>query len=308
MDDSISSLLCQESETCLEEEVVDEDAFIYFKNFDASEDDYVGILIEREINHGFKKNESLVFGNSIRRARLEAISWILKSRATFDFRFQTAYLSVTYFDQFLCRRSIDSEKAWAIRLLSVACLSLAAKMEECNSPALSAFQLEDYTFESKVIQRMELLVLTTLEWKMGFISPFDFLPYFITKFFTEPSPGNLMSRIMPLILAIMKEVNIMDYRPSVIAAAATLVALNQQLTRKAVELKMSSIPHSGLLQTEDVFLCYDFIRKVEMEKTRIPSSLNFLNPSTTRLRPIGDLESSAVIAKRKRLSFNDDEC
>lgn len=37
------------------------------------------------------------------------------------------------------------------------------------------------------------------------------------------------------------EVNLMDHRPSTIAAAATLVALDQQLTIEAVELNMSSI-------------------------------------------------------------------
>jgi len=89
-------------------------------------------------------------------------------------------------------------------LLSIACLSLAAKMEECNVPGLSEFKLDDYSFEGKVIQKMELLVLSTLEWKMGIITPFDFLSYFITKFCKESPPSPTFSKTMQLIFTIMK--------------------------------------------------------------------------------------------------------
>ena len=82
MDDSMSSLLCQESETCLDEELVYGDTFINFKNYDGSEDEHLEILFEREICSGFKRNESLVFGNWVQCARLEAFTWILKVSLT----------------------------------------------------------------------------------------------------------------------------------------------------------------------------------------------------------------------------------
>lgn len=77
MDDSLSSLLCQESETCLYEEEVDESKLIEFKNYDGSEDEYMEMLFEREICYGFKRNKSLATGNWLKCARLEAITWIL---------------------------------------------------------------------------------------------------------------------------------------------------------------------------------------------------------------------------------------
>ena len=40
----------------------------------------------------------------------------------------------------------------------------------------------------------------------------------------------------------------MDHKPSVIAAAATLVALDQQLPIEAVQLKISSIPQHRFLE------------------------------------------------------------
>lgn len=99
---------------------------------------------------------------------------------------------------------VQSEKCWAFRLLSVACLSLAAKMEECDVPSLSEFPSQDFNFESKVIQRMELLVLSTLDWKMNFTTPFAFLPYFISKFSNNQSPPpHIWSNIMRFIFILM---------------------------------------------------------------------------------------------------------
>ncbi|KAF7817439.1 cyclin-D5-1-like isoform X1 [Senna tora] len=301
MDESAAS---QENERWPEQEVVDEDSFLHLNDDSGPEDEYVDILMEREIAHGFKRDESLVFGNCLKIARLDAINWILKTRATLGFRFQTAYLCVMYLDGFLCRRSIDSEQFWAMRLLSVACLSLAAKMEECNVPPLSAFQLQDYSFHSKAIQRMELLVLSTLEWNLRFITPFPFLPSLI-KNLCNKSPTTFQTIFTTLI----KEINSMDHRPSVVAAAATLVALDQELTREAVQLKMSSVSgyRNRILETEEIYTCYNLIRRLYTENTRIDKFVHSPNPSPiqSRSESCSDTSAASAITKRRRLTFKD---
>ncbi|KVH99449.1 Cyclin-like protein [Cynara cardunculus var. scolymus] len=127
-----------------------------------------------------------------------------QTRTFLRFRFRTAYLSVTYIDRFLSKGLINSDKHWAIRLLSVACLSLAAKMEESNAPALTEFPTDEYTFDSSVIQRMELLVLTTLDWRMHSITPFDFIRCFISCFCTESSKRHFVSRTTQILFATIK--------------------------------------------------------------------------------------------------------
>ncbi|KAJ4701626.1 cyclin-D5-1-like [Melia azedarach] len=312
-ENSLSGLLCQESETCLDEELVEqEETFCDLKDYGVLDDGYTDMLGEREISFGFKRDDkSLVLGDQIKCARSEAIAWILKTRAVFRFRFQTAYLSVTYFDRFLYTRSIDGEKLWAIKLLSVACLSLAAKMEEVKVPALSEFQTEEYKFASNVILRMELLVLTTLDWRMGSITPFAFLRYFIVNFYKDSPPSNNVSRVVALILATMREINLMDHRPSAIAAAATLMALDQRLTKKALECKMNPISYCGFLEIEDVFTCYSIMQKLEIEKLKMRKSIVSPDLSPTHLRTPNVLNcssvSSAVSTKRKRLTFNDSD-
>lgn len=65
----------------------------------------------------------------------------------------------------------------------MACFSLAAKMEEPEVPLLLDLQVSDprFVFEPKSIQRMELLIMQKLQWRLRSVTPFDFLHYFIVK-------------------------------------------------------------------------------------------------------------------------------
>ncbi|XAR61962.1 hypothetical protein NMG60_11016522 [Bertholletia excelsa] len=261
-----SQLLCQETESCLDEEELDEETFVH-----PEDDEYVQILLNKEITVGFESPYSQIPINSwINCARSDAITWIFKTRASFGLQFQTAYLSVIYFDRFISRGMIDGQKFWAIRLLSVACLSLAAKMEECTAPTLPEFTKE---FESRVIQRMELLVLNTLKWRMGLVTPFAYIHYFTVKFSKDQShPKNVISKTAQLILAVIGDVNLMGRRPSVIAGAATLVALDSKLTKQALEQKINDLFFSEFIEIDDVFHCYNQMQELDANRITTPNS------------------------------------
>ena len=104
------------------------------------------------------------------------------------------------------------QKPWAIRLLSIACLSLAVKMEESGRPRLSQFLLEEgYEFKRKMVQRMELFVLTKLDWKMRLVTPFAYIHYFIKMFCKEETlRKNMIPRTAQLILDAM-EGKVLDF-------------------------------------------------------------------------------------------------
>lgn len=211
-----------------------------------TEDEYLTLLANREPHQGFNANETLVLDASFRTARLEAITWILRTRKNFGFHFHTAYLSMIYFDRFLSSRSIDRNYTRVVSLISVGCISLAAKMEEVRVPSLPQLQTEGVTFESTNVERVELGILSTLQWRMNYATPFAFLRYFIIKFSRQDSPPReTVSRTVQSILALMRERHLMSHRPSVIAAAATLVALNNSLTRTTLENQMNSIAYPG---------------------------------------------------------------
>eukprot|EP00258_Populus_trichocarpa_P011658 XP_002320691.3 cyclin-D5-1 isoform X2 [Populus trichocarpa] len=258
-----------------------------------TEDEYLTLLANREPHQGFNANETLVLDASFRTARLEAITWILRTRKNFGFHFHTAYLSMIYFDRFLSSRFIDRNYTRVVSLISVGCISLAAKMEEVRVPSLPQLQTEGVTFESTNVERVELGILSTLQWRMNYATPFAFLRYFIIKFSRQDSPPReTVSRTVQSILALMREIHLMSHRPSVIAAAATLVVLNNSLTRTTLETQMNSIAYPGFLNIEEVFQCYNLLQQLDVENLHTPRNVN----SASRSNDI----------KRRRLQFDND--
>ncbi|KAJ8538115.1 hypothetical protein K7X08_014655 [Anisodus acutangulus] len=163
--------------------------------------------------------------------REEAVEWILKATAYYSFSAQTAFLAVNYFDRFLF--SFDqsqNNKSWMNQLVAVACLSLAAKVEETEVPLLLDLQVEEsrFVFESKTIQRMELLVLSTLEWKMNPVTPFSFLDYItrrlgLKKFLCL----EFLRRCEKVLLCTITDGRFIGYLPSAMASATMLHVLDR---------------------------------------------------------------------------------
>ncbi|MBA0730482.1 hypothetical protein Golax_025781 [Gossypium laxum] len=167
-----------------------------------------------ELSSLFSKEEqnllydSLQSNGNLAGARREAVEWMLKVNAHYSFSALTAVLAVNYLDRFLLTFPFQSEKPWMSQLAAIACLSLAAKVEETQVPLLLDLQVEEsrYVFEPKTVQRMEILVLSTLQWKMNPVTPLSFLDYIARRLGLK---DHLYSRFM-------------CYLPSVMATATML--------------------------------------------------------------------------------------
>lgn len=86
-------------------------------------------------------------------ARRESIDWMLKVHSHYAFTALTAVLSVNYLDRFLSSVHFQRDKPWMAQLTAIACLSLAAKVEETQVPVLLDLQVsqkksEKYMFLS----------------------------------------------------------------------------------------------------------------------------------------------------------------
>ncbi|XP_028069136.1 cyclin-D2-1-like isoform X1 [Camellia sinensis] len=186
-------------------------------------------LLEHELLRQLLKKDEIV------EARLDAIDWMLKVHGYYNFRDETAYLSVNYLDRFLCSHALPEGKRWLWQLLSVACLSLAAKMEETRAPLLLDLQVLEpkFMFEPKTVQRMELFVMAKLRWRLRVVTPFDFVDYFIAKLqCLNPNVDHfccLFYRVQGLILSSCQVVDFLDYTPSTIAAAAVLCTIDEKV-------------------------------------------------------------------------------
>ncbi|WVZ23397.1 hypothetical protein V8G54_001941, partial [Vigna mungo] len=122
----------------------------------SSEDYSIASFIEHERNFvpGFDYLSRYQSRSLDADAREESVAWILKVHAYYGFQPLTAYLAVNYMDRFMDSRQLPQTNGWPLQLLSVACLSLAAKMEEPLVPSLLDLQIEGakYLFEPRTIQ------------------------------------------------------------------------------------------------------------------------------------------------------------
>ncbi|GMH16651.1 hypothetical protein Nepgr_018492 [Nepenthes gracilis] len=166
---------------------------------------------------------------SLAETRREAVEWMLRVHAHYSFSILTAVLSVNYFDRFLSSFHFQRDKPWMAQLAAVACLSLAAKVEETHVPLLLDLQVEEtkFVFESKTIQRMEILVLSTLDWKMNPVTSHSFLEYISRRLgLKDHLCCEFLRRCERVLLSIISDSRFLRYLPSVIAAAAMSHVVN----------------------------------------------------------------------------------
>lgn len=191
-------------------------------------------------------------------ARCIAARWITKAHFIFNFNPLTVALAVNYMDRYLEQKLSLHWKAWMMELLSVACLSVAAKMEEVEVPALLDLQTDgmEHLFQAKTVQRMELIVLSALGWRLRSVTPFAFVEKAINRFdLSQPLKCSLMARVSELLLATFAEVEFLEFEPSVLAAASICCALEEALPVQADQLKLFLLEYIPL-DTEKLRSCY----------------------------------------------------
>ncbi|KAE8786436.1 licheninase [Hordeum vulgare] len=94
---------------------------------------------------------------------------------------------------------------------------------------------------------MEVLVLSTLEWRMGAVMPFHYLPCLSSRLrrFNGAGRGGggglIAVKAAALIFSAAEVASVLDYRPSTVAAVAVLAATHGVLTREPLESKISSL-------------------------------------------------------------------
>ncbi|XP_047342521.1 cyclin-D4-2-like [Impatiens glandulifera] len=275
-----ASLLCAENGTGVFEDGGKKDH--QDKNFDETlnwrlpevTDESMGLMLERE-------NEYLLSGDYLDRltngdfdflGRTEAVNWIAKVHVHFNFSPICAYLSINYMDRFLS--AYESEllkgKAWMMQLLAVACVSIAAKMEETVVPLSLDLQIDGHRpiFEGKTIQRMELLVLTTLKWRMKAITPFCFLDFFQRKMMNKDDKDDDGKRFFSrcsihkstqiILNMIVKGNDLLEFKPSEIAAAVTMSVVGEVQTVDFQE-SISGLIH--YVEKERLLKCFESVQK-----------------------------------------------
>ncbi|URE06778.1 Cyclin, C-terminal domain [Musa troglodytarum] len=269
----------------------------YLTGFPLQSDECVAFLVERESAHMPREDyaERLRSGSLDLSIRRDAIDWMLKVHAHYNLGPLSAYLSVNYLDRFLSTYELPEGKAWMTQLLSVACISLAAKMEETDVPLCLDLQVGEakYVFEARTIRRMELLVLSTLKWRMQAVTPFSFIDFFLNKFSGGSVPTKAaICRSMELILSTIRGSDLLEFRPSETAAAITVLLLEQTQTMDVEKAVSSCIQVSK----EEVLRCYQVIKEMDLRRNRELKN-DSISLSSVPKSPIGVLGAACLSYK-----------
>ncbi|XP_043712862.1 cyclin-D3-1 [Telopea speciosissima] len=188
------------------------------------EDEELASLFSKELQ------THLCIDPALASARREVVEWMLRVFSHYAFCPLTAVLAVNYLDRFLSSFHFQKDKPWMAQLAAVACLSIAAKVEETQVPLLLDLQVEEskYVFEAKTIQRMELLVLSALQWKMNPVTPLSFLDHIIRRLGLKTHlHWEFLRHCERLLLSLLADSRFVHYLPSVLAAATMLHVIDQ---------------------------------------------------------------------------------
>lgn len=191
------------------------------------EDEELQSLFFKETEGRFEMGS---FDISLSSLRKEAVEWILKVNSYYGFCTLTCVLAVNYLDKYLSSFHFQKDKPWVFQLAAVTCLSLAAKVEETYVPLLLDLQVESgkYMFEAKTVQKMELLVLTTLEWKMNPVTPLSFFDHIIRRLgLKNHLHWEFLRRCEGLLLSLLSDWRFMSFVPSVLATATMMHVIDQ---------------------------------------------------------------------------------
>ncbi|KAG6481562.1 cyclin-D3-2-like [Zingiber officinale] len=294
--DLLDHLYCQEENLLWEEEHVEptaadgESEHLFVPAAEAEQEEWTELLCSLSFKEGDFVLEAFPDGadSYLGSVRMAAVEWVVRAATRHGFSALTALLAVNYLDRCFVPCATRSEalhlrdnRPWMGRLAAVACLSLAAKVEEMCVPLLVDLQLLDppedggFLFEPKTIQRMELLVLSALGWRMNPVTPLSFVHHLLHRLFSntekaETSSGGggiariraLLMRCEESLLSVIADRRWVRYPASVWAAATLLEAARSAVDGAVTAAEVQETRHLiSLLNApkEKVEECYQLI-------------------------------------------------
>ncbi|XP_009603726.1 putative cyclin-D6-1 isoform X2 [Nicotiana tabacum] len=271
------------------------------------ENDTVSALFAAESDHmpsffSFKSTDIPFF---IRRHAFSLISQFSYNLDQF-----TTYLAVNYIDRFLSKQPVPGNKPWIVRILAIASLSLAAKMRSISLSLFDFQRDEGLIFDSQSIQRMEVLILTTLNWRLRSITPFAFLQFFESLFeLSESSLSQILKdRATDIIFSSHYEVKLFEYKQSILAASALLCAAHE-LVPQQFSFFLDAVSKWEHINKDELLNCWELMRDVtDAGKSTIDemSSIS-LTPKTVLDYEVTSPQNENN-SKRRRLSgFRNDQ-
>ncbi|CAH1793536.1 unnamed protein product [Owenia fusiformis] len=158
------------------------------------------------------------------------IDWLIQVQAHLNLTQETLYMSVMMLDEFLVKQPITLAK---VQLLGLTCLFIAAKFHERFPPDIAVLtHLTEDTYTFKQVIRMELIVLRILDFDLNFPSQKEFVERYLQAVpnAVQKHGRTLKNLCLYLIDITLHDINMMEYTPSMKAAASVYMALKVRRT------------------------------------------------------------------------------
>ncbi|KAG2380888.1 putative cyclin-D7-1 G1/S-specific cyclin-D7-1 [Vigna angularis] len=263
----MDNLLCDEvwlsnSENTFEEEVGD---FVSLKSYENKEfEEAFALYLEKEASSLPEQDYAkYLHSNSLFVSRCRVIQWLVKCGSHFNLSFGTVFLAVNYLDRFVSICQSNDWKYWMLELLSVSCLSVAIKFNEKSELSMNEIQVEglNYSFQSSVILKMELILLKALGWHLNSVTSYSFVEIVDNDFLESHLYQKLISPATQLLLQATLDQKMLEFRPSIIGISAlwcTLQHLFPQTSDTYIAYIMRLLNQS---QKDDIIKCHELMQR-----------------------------------------------
>ncbi|GBP56930.1 hypothetical protein EVAR_33987_1 [Eumeta japonica] len=170
------------------------------------------------------------------------VDWLVEVCEEYSQQTETLHLAVMYVDRFLSYMSVVRAK---LQLVGTAATLIAAKFEEVYPPEVGEFvYITDDTYARSEVLRMEHLILKVLSFDLSVPTTFTFLSLFCISNGISKKTFHLASYIAEL--SLLEADPYLQFKPSVVAAAALATARHCLLCKHCDEEVASEPRHDGL--------------------------------------------------------------
>jgi len=171
------------------------------------------------------------------------IDWLIQVHIKFELLPQTLYLTVNLLDRFLSIKVVPRRK---LQLVGCTAMLLASKYEEIYAPEMNDFvSMSDKAFSIEELLKMEGVLLNVLDFRLTAPSPYTFLRRYMKVACSSAKTQHFATF---LIERSLQEYSMLQYKPSMIAAAALYIA-QDKTGEDGVPWTSTLVRHSGY--TED---------------------------------------------------------
>ncbi|KAL6882624.1 hypothetical protein ACP4OV_011314 [Aristida adscensionis] len=158
-------------------------------------------------------------GDINEKMRAILIDWLIEVHYKFELMDETLFLTVNIIDRYLEKQVVPRKK---LQLVGVTAMLLACKYEEVSVPVVEDLVLiSDRAYTNQQILDMERSILNTLQFNMFVPTPYVFMRRFLKA--ADADKQLEMASFFMLELCLV-EYQMLNYRPSLLAAAAVYTA------------------------------------------------------------------------------------